>query len=40
MDDKFIPKSLGNASWKPKKISQIPWYDWRKVLANEKWARL
>ena len=19
-------------------IAQIPWYDWRKVLANEKWA--
>ena len=22
------------------KIAQIPLYDWRKVLANEKWARL
>ena len=22
------------------KIAQIPWYEWRKVLANEKWANI
>jgi len=39
MDNKNIKKS-DSSKILADKFLQIPWYDWRKFLANEKWARL
>ena len=39
MDNKNIKKS-DSSKILADKFLQIPWYDWRKVLTNEKWARL
>jgi len=39
MDNKHIKKS-DSSKILADKFLQFPWYDWRKFLANEKWARL
>ena len=37
MDNKHIKKS-DSSKILADKLPQLPWYDWRKFLANEKWA--
>jgi len=39
MDNKHI-KNSDSSKILADKFLQILWYEWRKVLANEKWARL
>jgi len=39
MDNKHI-KNSDSSKILADKFLQIHWYDWRKVLANEKWASL
>ena len=39
MDNKHIKKS-DSSKILADKFLQFPWYDWRKFLANEKWASL
>ena len=39
MDNKFISEKVTQTLSKPHNFAQIPWYKWRKVLANEKGAR-
>ena len=38
MDKKFISAKFIKTLFKPYNFAQIDWYEWIKVLENEKWA--